>query len=293
MEYQDVVRDVLSRSDLKEFVVKNFRVSMTNLGFTEPLLSEFLDNIDNLDLDAFIARHKEELARVELGHFFDELVPPFFEKYILPEVPKGGKVLDLGCGRGTLIKLLVDRGINSEIVGLDIIEASEWEDISPDDARLCVVQEEDFVSFIEKEQPDAVVATWVFHHMEYEQQVRYLESLYKVLKGGSVIVLLEDAYADTIPPEMRQERHDALMQWSKEDRLKIMGAYDWIANRIFSMRTTMPVPFAYRTVEEWNEVLKKAGFAPIKDRYIGFPDNQDVHTPRSVIVASRALDNII
>ena len=287
MEYQDVVRDVFSRPDLRGFVVANFRESMTNLGFTEPLMSEFLDNIDRLDLDAFIEKHKEELARVELRHFFDELVPVYFREYVLPEVPKEGKVLDLGCGRGTLVKLLIDRGTNSEIVGLDIIEAPEWKDISSDDARLYVVQEEDFLSFIEKEQPDTVVATWVFHHMEYDQQVRYLKSLHGVLKEGSVVVLLEDSYADTVPPEMRQERHNALMQWSKEDRLKIMGAYDWIANRVFSMRTTMPVPFAYRTVEEWSEVLTEAGFSPIKDRYIGFPYNRDVYTPQSIIVGQK------
>ena len=286
MEYQDVVRDVFSRPDLREFVVSNFKESMTNLGFSEQLMSEFLENIAHLNLDVFIEKHRAELGRVELGHFCDVLVPPFFEGYILPEIPQGGKVLDLGCGRGTLIKLLIGRGSNTEVIGIDITEAPEWEDIAPSDAQLHVIQEADFLSFIDREKPDSVVATWVFHHMEYEQQVRYLKALRRVLKPGSTLVLLEDSYAESTPPEMRQERHDALMQWSKEDRLKIMGAYDWVANRIFSMRTTMPVPFAYRTVEEWRQILENSGFYTSKSRYIGFPDNQDVHTPRAVIVAN-------
>jgi hypothetical protein len=50
MEYQDVVRDVLSRPDLKDFVVENLRESMTNLGFSQGLINEFCDNIANLDL---------------------------------------------------------------------------------------------------------------------------------------------------------------------------------------------------------------------------------------------------
>ncbi len=287
MEYQDVVRDVLSDQKLKNFIVPSLRESMTYLGFSEPLISEFLDNIEALDLPLFIEKHKEELTRVQLHHFFDELVPMYFDSYVIPEVPTKGKVFDLGCGRGTLMQCLADRGTNEEIVGMDISEAPEWASLRSENMRFEVVQEDNFLPFLEKEQPDIVTVTWVFHHMEFDQQKRYLESLYKVLKKGAVLVVLEDSYSEILPPESGRDRYELFMQLSVEERQKVMGAYDWIANRVFSMRTTMPVPFGYRTLEDWKVVFEEAGFTVTKTRFLGFPEHRDVNTAQSVLVVGK------
>lgn len=285
MEYRDVVQDVLSDEKLHTFVTTSLRESMAKLGFSEPLMDEFLGNITNLNLPTFIEKHKDELARVQLGHFFDELVPRYFEEYVIPEVPSGGKVFDLGCGRGTLIRSLVERGQNEEIVGIDIKATPEWEAIVRDHVRLEVVQEDGFLPFLAKEQPDIVTATWVFHHMEFDQQKRYLDSVYQVLKKGATVVILEDSYSEVLPPESGKERCEAFMKLDVAERRKVMGAFDWIANRVFSMRTTMPVPFAYRTLEGWKELFEEVGFTVTKTRFLGFPDNRDVNTAQSVLVA--------
>jgi cyclopropane fatty-acyl-phospholipid synthase-like methyltransferase len=150
-----------------------------------------------------------------------------------------------------------------------------------------VVQESEFLSYLEKEQPDHVAATWVFHHMEYAEQERYLSALHDALKPGATLVALEDSYSEILRPESGAGRCECFMWWSREDRHKIMGALDWIANRIFSMRTTMPVPFAYRTLEDWKKTFEDAGFTVKKTRFLGFPDNRDIHTPQSLIVARK------
>lgn len=286
MEYRDVV-NVLSNSSLKDFIVSSLKESMTKLGFSEELMDDFLPNIDELDLEEFISKHCEELARVELGHFFGELVPAYFNKNVVVEVPVGGKVFDLGCGRGTLIQELIKRDQNSEIVGIDIKEAPEWKRLRSEKVKLEIIQEADFLSVLEKEKPDSVAVTWVFHHMEYEEQKRYIESLHKALKPGTIIVVLEDSYAETIPPESGKSRYTDFMKNNKEDRRKIMGVLDWIANRVFSMRTSMPVPFAYRTLEEWGGVFEEAGFKTVKMRFLGFPDDRDINNPQSLIVLRR------
>ncbi|MCR4279118.1 MAG: class I SAM-dependent methyltransferase [Candidatus Zambryskibacteria bacterium] len=211
-------------------------------------------------------------------------MPKYFNSNVVPEIPTGGKVFDLGCGRGTLIQEIINRRENSEIVGIDIKQAPEWNKIVGDKVRMEVVQEENFLSVLEREQPDVVTVTWVFHHMEYEQQKRYIGSLYKALKTGAVIVALEDSYSETLPPEAGQKRYEDFMKWDKENRQKIMGVLDWIANRIFSMRLSMPVPFAYRTLEDWKQVFEEAGFETLKMRFLGFPDDRDINNPQSLLV---------
>ena len=285
MEYKDLVRDVLSDQKKRSFIVKNLRNSMVTLGFSEVLMSDFLDNIDHLDLEALIKKHHAEFTEVQLKHYFDEVVPEHFKKYVLPEIPQTGKILDLGCGRGTLFQTLVRTGFKNKMIGIDIIHTPEWDELASQQMRFEVVQESNFLNFIKEEKPDHVTLTWVLHHMEFTQQKRYLTSLYGILKEGATIVALEDSYADTIPPETGEDSWGDFKKWSIDDRLKIMGAYDWLANRVFSMRTTMPVPFAYRTLEDWKKVFEEVGFSVTKTRFLGFPEECDVNTARSIIVA--------
>lgn len=287
MEYTDLVRDVFFDEARKRFITDSLRESMTDLGFSDTLRDEFLQNIDTLSVADFIGRHKDELQRVQNEHFFGELVPVYFKENVVPEIPTGGKVLDLGCGPAILIRCLVERGENAEIVGVDIMPDPRWSGISPKDARLEVVRESEFLSYLEKERPDHVAVTWVFHHMEYEEQKRYPSALHDALKPGATVIVLEDSYSEILPPEFGAERSEKFMRWSRDDRHKIMGALDWIANRIFSMRTTMPVPFAYRTLEDWKKTFEDAGFTVTKSRFLGFPDNRDVHSPQSLLVAKK------
>jgi 2-polyprenyl-3-methyl-5-hydroxy-6-metoxy-1,4-benzoquinol methylase len=283
MEYSNV-QNILSDKFIKEFIVSSLRESMANIGFSETLINDFLIKLDNLDVENFINDHRNELADIQLGNFFGNLVPQYFKDYIVPEIPTGGKVFDLGCGRGTLIKILAELGKNEEIVGVDIKEAAEWKDIQSPHVRLSVVQEPDFLSVLEKEQPGTVTITWVLHHMDFEQQKRYINQLFKALKNGARLVVLEDSYSTILRPELGNGRYEGFIKWGQEDRNKITGVLDWIANRIFSMRTTMPVPFAYRTLEEWGSIFEEAGFTVSKTRFLGFPDKRDVNTPQGVIV---------
>lgn len=285
MEYQDLKRDIFSNEKLLEFTTSTLAESMRNLGFSEDLATDFLGNLKELEVPAFIEKHKEELEDIELNHFFCELVPDYFNNYVVPEVPEKGRVLDLGCGLGTLLSCLIERGTNEEFVGIDIKASPEWESLNAQNIHMEVVLEDQFLPFLEKEQPDIVTITWVLHHMEYEEQKRYLRSLFGALKKGATIVVLEDSYAEELSPEAGRERYEAFMKLSPDERLKVMGALDWIANRVFSMRTTMPVPFAYRTLEDWKDLFEEVGFRVSKTRFLGFPDNRDINTPQSVLVA--------
>ncbi len=124
----------------------------------------------------------------------------------------------------------------------------------------------------------------VMHHLNFQKQAKYLEAMHDALPSGATLLLLEDSYSMILKPEQGVERHNIFMKLSLSDRLAIMGIYDWFANRVFCMRTQTPVPFAYRTIEEWGEIGTQAGFTHLKSQFIGYPANFDVHTPRALIV---------
>ena len=46
MEYTDLVNNVFSDEKRKQFITDSLRESMTNLGFSDTLRDEFLQNID-------------------------------------------------------------------------------------------------------------------------------------------------------------------------------------------------------------------------------------------------------
>lgn len=259
---------------------------MTKLGYSEKLKYDFLQNIDSLDLTAFNKQHNEELHHIHIEKFFGELVPVYFTDNVITEIPSTGKVLDIGCGRGTLVNLLLERGDN-EIVGIDIFDSPEWEEIRSKGVRLEVVPENKFLEFIRKEKPGVVSLTWVLHHMKYKEQKKYLTAIFKSLKEDSTLVVLEDSYAETLTPENGKDIYKSFMKWDEEDRYKIMGTLDWTANIVLGQKAQMPVPFSYRTLEGWKELIEEVGFEVTKTRFLGFPDNRDIDTPQSILVAKR------
>ena len=109
--------------------------------------------------------------------------------------------------------------------------------------------------------------------MEYGEQERYLECIHENLKVGGKIAVLEDSYSADLMPESGLERYKKFMEWNSEERRQIMSVYDWVANRVLAQREKVPIPCAYRTLEEWSSFLEEKGFELVLKRFIGFPDD--------------------
>jgi hypothetical protein len=138
-----------------------------------------------------------------------------------------------------------------------------------------------------EELPDAVVLTWVLHHMTYVEQEQYLKVIFNNLKSGSRVVVLEDSYSTKLPPETGRDLYDDFMILDPEDRKRVMSAFDWIANRVLERREKIPMPFGFRTLEEWKQLFEECGFTITQARFLGFPENRDVNNGQSLWVAVR------
>jgi|GEM_PF-1610598 len=282
------VREILTENKvLNDFILRNLNTSLLSIGFSKSFLNDLLPNLSNLDVKNFGEKWAYDLEHTYSIGFFQQLVPKYFSNYVVPATPSSSKILDVGCGTGILGKLYAEDPRFKEIVGIDIQSYPEWETFKNEKIIFRVVKEPDFPVFLKKERPDSIVITWTLHHMEYAEQERYLEYIYDCLKPGAHIIVLEDSYSITLAPENGATKYAEFMRWDIEERKLIMSVYDWVANRVLAQREEVPIPCAYRTIEEWSHLLNKKGFTVVAQKFIGFPDQRDIHTPQSLLIAQK------
>lgn len=150
------------------------------------------------------------------------------------------------------------------ITGIDLYPYPEWELFKNPKITFKVVTEKDFFDFLSREKPDTATLTWVLHHMKHDEQERYIEYLHKVLAPGARLVILEDSYSTELPPENDIGVYDSFMKFGEDDRRKIMGVYDWVANKVLAQRDKVEIPLTYRSLEEWEKLFTESGFSVVK-----------------------------
>lgn len=286
---QDIISKFLGDQKLADFIFSNLRQSLKSIGFSAELIANLIDSlakigVSTFDIEKFGDTHKKELREVYTIGFFQKFVPDYFSKYVVSVTPIRGKIVDVGCGTGILAKLYAESKNFDEVIGIDINPYPEWDMFAKSNIRFQVVKENDFIDFLSKEQPDSLSITWTLHHMEFDEQKRYLEYIYKIMKNGSRAIILEDSYSTVLTPENGTDLYNQFISLSVGDRTKAMSVYDWIANRVLAQRNKVPIPFGYRTVEKWESLFAEVGFKKVSEEFIGFPENRDINTPQSIMV---------
>jgi SAM-dependent methyltransferase len=286
-EEQKIISSILSDQKLYKFIASNLKQGLPSIGFSADLVKELTENLHRLDVEEFIEKHSQELDEVFTIGFFQNIVPAYFEKYVIPEIPQSDKFLDIGCGTGILISRLADIGNFKKLTGIDILSYPEWSQFSKNNIDFKIVENNNFLAFLSEYKPDSITLTWTLHHMQAEEQIEYLRRIFSNMKAGSKLVILEDAYSKIMNPENGMDKYEKFMGWDEESRKKIMSVYDWVANRVLAQRAEVPIPFGYRTMEEWISLGEQVGFKCFSRRFIGFPDKRDISTPQSLIVLDK------
>lgn len=280
---QEFVEEALANDRIRRFVYANLQNSLKKLGFRQELIDDLLENLRHLDLQSFWKRHRQELDEIFTIRFLRWVESVYFGQHVIPLIRPCNKIIDVGCGTGTLAKLLSETGGFHEIVGIEIDPYPEWAEFSNAHVRFELVRENELEDFLKREGPDAIVLTWVLHHMDYDQQARYMQCVYDTLKPGAQVIILEDAYSTTLTAEEGVDLHRSFMAFTPEERHAITGINDWTANRVLGQRAKIPVPFGYRTLEDWETMFSRIGYRNTHKRYLGFPD-RDVYNPQSTMV---------
>lgn len=109
--------------------------------------------------------------------------PQLSAEEIEPYIPKNGKIVDLGCGRGELINYLDLKGFGGEFVGVDLSLGK----IALAYKTMPVFRVGDVLQC--EEEADCFIAIQLFYLLRYENQMQLVRQCYKHLRPGGVFLI--------------------------------------------------------------------------------------------------------
>ena len=279
---------LLDNERVANYCKKQLYRSLTHIGFSKTFCDSSILNLQHLDFNAFHEKFDVEINAVRNGKYVPVMKTQYFAEEIIPSIPLSKRVLDIGCGQGTLVKELASSNRFEKIVGCDWNNCSGWEDVIgqyPDKVEFYAVRDNTLSSLIKAHDPDVSVLTWVLHHMECSAQFKYIKTLFDTMSSGTYVVIVEDGISENLSPDIGQDEHDQFITFSHEERQTVLVIYDWIGN-IFLSRRAMPIPASYRTMEDWESFFLGIGFNILSKRYIGWP-LKSVITPQELFVLQK------
>ncbi len=107
------------------------------------------------------------------------------------------RVLDLGCGRGRLLKLIHEMYPEAELVGSDIDESS-IEAAKKRVGQRARLKNEGATIISEKDNSlDMVVSTLVFHHLDVATKKLAVAEIYRALRPGGRVLIADFGKSDS------------------------------------------------------------------------------------------------
>lgn len=113
-------------------------------------------------------------------------------KEIDEAIPKKGIILELGCGEGVISQYLTKESSRS-IIGIDL-DATRLPQQPPKNLKFI---HGDIIKY-SLPKADAIVISDVLHHIDFEEQEKLLEKVYKLLNRKGVLIIKEINTEDKI-----------------------------------------------------------------------------------------------
>lgn len=119
------------------------------------------------------------------------------KKAVAREAPAAGLVLEIGCGTGELIEMIIDRGASVE--AFDINEAmvaaavKRFESYPPEKRPRIYAMGVDGLDLLKDSSYDAVVSTLVLSELSDDERNYTLKQSYRILKPGGMMVIGDEA----------------------------------------------------------------------------------------------------
>lgn len=202
---------------------------------------------------------KEHFAKQadEYEQLMVRLVPQYLEQHaviaaLLPEGTRACRVLDLGCGNGTLSEIVFRRLPQASVVGFDLTQdmLKAYAEKHAGYAGRFELRQGDFRADPLGGGYDIILAGLTLHHLTWEERERFYQTLHAALNPSGLII-----FRDIIIDEDPAVTADHYCHWQAHMRAHGEDADFWFAkHREKDHPMTLTDHFAW---------LGKAGFARI------------------------------
>jgi len=149
-------------------------------------------------------------------------IPASFEyaKYLAKELRKRNKprILDLGCGTGTLLKFFEDTLPQTDLIGVDFSE--ELLKIAKNKLKRATLINSDFATFQDKDKFDAIIATFSLIHSTDDELKILIPKIYEMLvENGYFYVSFILGEGEEMEPEALDPTHKTYFNFHSKDYL--------------------------------------------------------------------------
>lgn len=280
------IRSVLANAKLKKYIFIDIQSSLHSIGFSKRFTKDLIKALEEDRIQKFRREHREEIKKKYAIGFRQKIAPDFLENEVIPHIPPSKFIMDIGCGTGALSYRLSKYDRFKKIIGVDIAKYPEWKLFYNSKMEFAQIDPNSFEKVLKSYQPHTITLTWSLHHMPATMQKKYLQKIHEALPRGGKVIVLEDAYSIEKNPLNGVKIWKRFMKLNQNERQKVMSVLDWIANKVLSGRRKIPMPYSFRTVEEWTKLCMAVGLR-VKSRFLGFPDKRDINVPQALLVLEK------
>ena len=179
---------------------------------------------------------------------------PFSEK-VFDFIPKGGRVLDLGCGNGRISKIIKEHGYQT--YGVDVnAEAIASAQADPDLANIEFSVQDGTATNYANESFDAVIEQAVLACMEKSDRPVVLTEVRRILKSGGIFSMAEFGIGENLKERYESDalisgEYGTVIVKGKEDGSKSLRSHHF-------------------SKEELEALIKNAGFEIVQSAHPNF-----------------------
>ena len=273
-----IIRDVDAINFVKKIIISNykqfFKEDQSEILLIDKTFKLLADSQAN---GISISNLKQSIDFTFKNIYSSENMPNIFKKYnqyksllkpkyyysLIKKDIIGKNILDFGTGKGHMYKFLFNNGFNS--ISADVIDYREIDDINIPFIK--VNGTNDISSKIPSHDTSLLIT--VLHHISEEHVINSLKKLSKISKR---LIIIEDVWDSSYISEQKKtkniEEFLKLSETAKEDSIKLM---DFYGNVVTQGLTNMNLPFQFKSIKEWKEILHKSGFSIKSIEFIGLP----------------------
>lgn len=269
-------------ANLKDPIVKNFVIKILTRGYSRYHISskttkQIIDGLERNYKSSSFAIKKVYNEVPELKNrksifwrgrkkYHLQKIRHFEIFRIIKNELKGKTFLELGCGENYLGWIITKRCFIKKYIGTDVYL---HKDILRNE-KLDFRKQKNAIDIpVRNESIDTLLIIDMIHHVDKNSQEKFLKEGFSKIKSGGLAIIIEYTFSNKNKSYYEKRFAIRFQNLSLKQKFMTMEIIDWIGNCLIRRRK-INMPYAYRTMEQWNDLFKENNMCLIKSRYLGF-----------------------